>query len=153
MSDQTDLDMDSVDAILTMHSGDFTRVAIMLRERKPMHFEVRAVLAEYLSEGNSHGRLIFKRPRGRAPRDPWLSVLTAVTDWREVQAQVEKCGGVEAAIRFVAENNTPRRSYETVRESYYLADRLQKRLDEDAADNLQKRLDSAAEAAGLTFLI
>src|SRR5690348_10519379 len=60
---------EDIEAIGGMNDGDFSPITALLRSGRELHREVRLLLAEFLCDGNSRGRLTFVRSNRRPTSD------------------------------------------------------------------------------------
>jgi hypothetical protein len=112
---------EDIEAISGMNRGDFGPVASLLRAESQPHREVLLLLAEFLAEGNSRGRLKFILPKRRPSLSGDAKLNRMCMTYEAVKAyQMDHLdAGLTQALRAVSQDEKPFRSYEAVRADYY----------------------------------
>jgi hypothetical protein len=120
-SEPEDMMSDDLDAIVSMNNGDFSVLSELLRDEKYLPSnEVRLLLAEFLSKkGNSRGRLVFKKPKGKPPKPLSTWLREAIDAYEAVTSVLSDSVTLDAAFHKVASECRPSRSWESVRDAYY----------------------------------
>lgn len=124
----SDLDLE---ALAAMNSGDFAPISTLLRSGSRIHSEVRARLAEFLTDGNDVGRLeLVRQSRARVSDGACFNRIfetySAVTNALISNPEL----GVEDALHLIA-SGVPARSYSAVRADYYVWGKVLERSSSD----------------------
>jgi hypothetical protein len=128
------LDTENLEALIGLNSEDLGKVISLLRSDKPIHTEVRLLLAEMLDPtADGTNRLILGRRKSNRPKssDTIIHDITVGKEAYDLRKEIGK-GGYESAISETAKKNNV--SVETVKKAYSLWKSVEERLENEPDD-------------------